>query len=122
MAHRGKVAGNLPASPRKRLALESLERRLLLSGDVAVVVSGGDLVITGDTLDNDISITQGVTADEFVVTGNATTVNGGALATLGVSLAKELTDQIINKVQVSANIASIRAQDDMLGEILDVKR
>ena len=46
----------------------------------------------------------------------------GFLEGSNVSLARELTDQILNKAHLSANIASIRAQDDMLGELLDTVR
>ncbi len=46
----------------------------------------------------------------------------GFLEGSNVSLARELTDQIVNRTHVSANIASVRAQDDMLGELLDTVR
>ena len=59
---------------------EALEPRLLLDGNVVASVVKGSLEITGDIENNDITITQGGTGDEFVVTGNNdTTVNGGAL-------------------------------------------
>jgi flagellar basal-body rod protein FlgG len=43
----------------------------------------------------------------------------GFLEGSNVSIAKELTDQIVTRASLSANIATIRTQDDMLGEILD---
>jgi flagellar basal-body rod protein FlgG len=46
----------------------------------------------------------------------------GFLEGSNVQLARELTDQIINKTSLSANLATIRAQDDMLGELLDTVR
>jgi flagellar basal-body rod protein FlgG len=46
-------------------------------------------------------------------------VIAGFLEGSNVSLPKELTDQIVSKASLSAGIASIRAQDDMLGELLD---
>ncbi len=49
-------------------------------------------------------------------------VIAGFLEGSNVSLPKELTDQIVSKATLSANIASIRAQDDMLGELLDTVR
>jgi len=49
-------------------------------------------------------------------------VIAGFLEGSNVSLPRELTDQIVNKVTLSANIASIRARDDMLGELLDTVR
>lgn len=49
-------------------------------------------------------------------------VVAGFLEGSNVSLARELTDQVLNRAQVSANIASVRAQDEMLGELLDTVR
>ncbi len=55
-------------------------------------------------------------------TGGFGEMIAGFLEDSNVSLARELTDQIVNKAHLSANIASIRAQDDMLGELLDTVR
>jgi hypothetical protein len=55
---------------------ESLERRQLLAGDVLVNVVRGNLVVQGDAVDNDITITAGAERGSFVVTGlNGTTVH-----------------------------------------------
>ena len=55
---------------------ETLEPRLLLDGNVTAFAVGGGLFIYGDPLDNDILIEQGVTPDEFTITGQTgTTVN-----------------------------------------------
>ena len=60
----------------RKLRVESLERRRLLAGDVAVEVVDGDLVVTGDDLDNEITIEQ-TGSGEYEVTGlDGTTVNG----------------------------------------------
>ena len=48
-------------------------------------------------------------------------VVAGFLEGSSVDLARELTDQIVNRATVGANTASIRAQNDMLGEILDLR-
>jgi flagellar basal-body rod protein FlgG len=45
----------------------------------------------------------------------------GFLEGSNVELAREITDQIINKAVLGANIASIKTQDQMLGELLDLK-
>jgi hypothetical protein len=46
------------------------------AGNVIAYNKGGSLIIVGDSLDNDISITPGGASDEFVVEGfNGTTVN-----------------------------------------------
>ncbi len=63
-----------------RLVLEPLERRMLLSGNVTVFVSGADLIVLGDADDNSVSITQDSLefADQFQVTGlDGTTINNG---------------------------------------------
>jgi hypothetical protein len=74
----------------RRLGLEALEPRTLLSGNVTAVVTGGNLVITGDALDNHIAIDQaGLNPGEFRVDtgGNVTTINGtpGAKVVTGVT-------------------------------------
>ena len=69
-----------PAPAGRRLVLEPLERRMLLSGNVTVFVSGVDLIIQGDAGDNSVSVTQDSLefADQFQVTGlDGTTINNG---------------------------------------------
>jgi len=46
----------------------------------------------------------------------------GVLEGSNVELAGEITDQIITRAMLRANVASIRTQDEMLGEILDITR
>ena len=61
-------------------ALEPLEPRLLLSGNVTAEVVSGDLVLTGDGFNNDIEIDQaGLGSGEFRVGSgpNATLINMG---------------------------------------------
>lgn len=75
---RGKPSRRIP------LQFEQLEGRLPLAGNVAVAVSGADLKITGDDLENAISITLDEPNNRWIVTGvndaagTDTTVNGGA--------------------------------------------
>jgi len=59
---------------------ESLEARLLLSGDVTATLSGGTLHVRGDVEGNEIAITE-TDPGTFTVTGTDTTVNGEASAT-----------------------------------------
>jgi hypothetical protein len=65
-----------------RLGFESLEGRLMMAGNVAVSVTGGDLVLTGDNAGNLLEIRQVQLNDapipgRFLVTGvNGTTING----------------------------------------------
>jgi hypothetical protein len=67
----------------RKLSFQNLESRQLMAGNVAVqVTSGGDLLVQGDTLGNDVAIVQSVTQGQadpgrFFVTGlNGTTING----------------------------------------------
>ena len=57
------------------LFLERLESRALLAGNVTATQQGNNLVIRGDNEDNEIAITR-LAADEYLVTGVGTTVNG----------------------------------------------
>ena len=69
---------------RKRLELEVLEERIAPTGAVDLDVVGGTLVITGDGLDNSITITQSGLGDhEYRIEGlDGTTVDGGAAVTI----------------------------------------
>jgi hypothetical protein len=60
----------------RRARFEALERRDLLAGDVLVSVVDGSLVVEGDELGNNVSITAGAAEGEFVVSGlDGTTVH-----------------------------------------------
>ncbi len=66
----------------KRLHLECLENKNLLAGDVTAAIVGGDLVLTGDAVDNsfflrrDNSLPSPGPGDLVVVGFNGTTING----------------------------------------------
>ncbi|MCL4202882.1 MAG: LEPR-XLL domain-containing protein [Pirellulaceae bacterium] len=64
----------------RRLAVESLERRLLLAGDVSATVKGGWLVVTGDDLGNQVKVEIadiGEAGVSYRVQGNdGTAING----------------------------------------------
>jgi flagellar hook protein FlgE len=49
-------------------------------------------------------------------------VRVGALEGSNVDLARELVGQAVNKVYVRANLKSLKAQDEMLGALLDIRR
>lgn len=71
------------SAPVRRLIVEPLEDRLLLAGDVTAFINGaGDAVISGDSLGNTVLIRAGAAADQLVVDGKQTSVNGGGDATL----------------------------------------
>ncbi len=63
-----------------RLALESLEPRTLLSGNVTAEVIGGDLIITGDDAGNEVIVHEiGIQPGFYVASGGGgTQINGGA--------------------------------------------
>jgi hypothetical protein len=64
------MAGN----QRPRLAFESLESKQLLAGDVTVSLVGGTLRIVGDDAANQVAVTPGAEAGEFVIQGLEGTV------------------------------------------------
>src|SRR5262245_33996536 len=57
----------------RRCAFESLENRQMMAGDVTAQIHNGNLIIKGDSSDNDIAVTQSSTT--ITVTGTSTTVN-----------------------------------------------
>lgn len=61
---------------RKTLKLESLERRITMAGDVSAALSGQDLIIAGDALDNEIRVVQNAAGNVTVAGVNGTTING----------------------------------------------
>jgi hypothetical protein len=64
-------------SARAQLAVESLERRTLLSGNVIATQSGNQLDLNGDELGNQIMVRSGNTPTEVIVQSmDQTTVNG----------------------------------------------
>lgn len=68
---------------RRRLEVERLEERCTPAGNVLAFVHHGDLVVQGDALGNEISITSGPVPGAYEVIGlGGTTVNGGAGALL----------------------------------------
>ena len=76
----GNRGAGVPAPAKRRLVLEPLERRMLLSGNVTVLVSGVDLIVTGDGDDNNIRISQDglLYTDQFELSSpDGTTINGG---------------------------------------------
>lgn len=64
---------------RRPLRIESLERRMLMAGDVSVLIRSGDLVITGDVNLGDVAESIRIEHDgtNYSVTGlSGTTING----------------------------------------------
>ncbi len=63
-----------------RLSVEKLEDRSLMAGNVTAVVTGGLLVITGDTADNGVTIDYNQTTNAYSVIG--TTPTGSTATTI----------------------------------------
>ncbi len=57
---------------------EKLESRLLLAGDVAAIVRGGDLILRGDSEDNSVEVRPNEDGGLSVYGVDGTTVNGSA--------------------------------------------
>ena len=71
------MSRNQSADLQQPLAFDDLESRVMLAGDVDVVLSGGNLIITGDPTDNSIEI-NGFDNDRIVISGlDGTTINRG---------------------------------------------
>ena len=56
-------------SRKRSLTIENLEAKTLLAGDVLVGVVGGNLSVTGDEMDNQISIESGPERGQYIVHG-----------------------------------------------------
>ncbi|HOX05245.1 MAG TPA: flagellar hook basal-body protein [Planctomycetota bacterium] len=54
-------------------------------------------------------------------TGSFGEIIGGFLEGSGVELSREITDEIATRAALRAGIASLRTQDQMLGELLDLR-
>lgn len=70
----------LPSRQTKRLAVERLENRELMAGNVTAAVQGGFLVVTGDTADNGVTIDYIQASNSYQVIG--TTPSGGTATTI----------------------------------------
>jgi len=72
---------------RRRLLLEGLEARQVLSGDVVAAIDTGALVITGNNLGNNIVISAGPNAGEVTVSGGKIAGQAGTETTVNGQLA-----------------------------------
>jgi hypothetical protein len=102
----------------RRLELEQMEDRRVMAGFVQAAIHGGDLVITGDSRQNEIAIYKGTYANQVVVsgieTGNGPTrVNGKLLPVVLngftgsiVGNMKEGSDKVlVTNLNVPGNVA-----------------
>jgi len=102
----------------RRLGMESLEGRQMMAGNVlASVNSSGDLLITGDTQDNNIQVVQAmqqgaVIPGRFYVTGapnTNTTINGQSAGQYFENVTRDIKIDLkdgLDRVKVGDGIAS----------------
>jgi len=83
----------------RNLFVEGLENRAMLAGNVAVSVSSGSLVITGDGAGNGVSVQQ-LNSGRYYVTGFS--VSGGN-TTVNGSLAGKIVSGVTNDINVDLN-------------------
>src|SRR4051812_2408864 len=62
----------------RRLSVEQLESRIVLTGNVQASVKGGSLNIRGDSADNEITITYDANVFTIASRDGSTTINGQA--------------------------------------------
>src|SRR5262245_24041684 len=75
---KSKQAQSKQAPRHRTLGMERLESRKVIGGNVQAFVSGGHLPVTGDSADNDITITRNGGQAVTITGNNGTTVNGQA--------------------------------------------
>lgn len=86
---------------RRPLRVEALERRELMAGDITARLAGSTLVLTGDSLGNQLLVTS-VSGGQIAVLGGDTTVNGS-------------TSPFITGRPVTSIVASLNGGDDVIG-------
>ncbi len=98
----------------RRLTAENLEARLTPAGDVNVVLSGNNLTITGDDLDNTIKITQVNATNTIHVEGVGTNVllNGA-----GAAAFQDVTIADFSKLQIKI-VSNSGADDVQVGQFV----
>ena len=70
---------SMRTSRQPKLRVESLEKRLLMAGNVTVSQSGADLIIQGDNSDNSLEVIGTGVAGQFVVVGEPSVAGGTAI-------------------------------------------
>ncbi|QDU25196.1 hypothetical protein ETAA8_02590 [Anatilimnocola aggregata] len=94
----------------QRLAMEKLEDRSLMAGNVTAVVTNGVLVVTGDTADNGITIDYNQTTDAYSVIG--TTPTGSTATTInGLDTSVPANAQIFNNVTKGIRVIANNGND-----------
>jgi len=89
--------------------VESLESRKMLAGTVDVVVKGDNMIISGDSADNNITVTV-VAGDIAVVGSGGTTVNGGTTTNLPAADLNKLTIKMKDGNDVALVLGGVNPQ------------
>jgi hypothetical protein len=84
---------------RKTLAVEQLEPKQMMAGDVTVSLVGGNLRVVGDEAGNQIAVTQGADANSFVIQG----LNGTNVKMNGTTAPE--TGLVVNNVRGLVNVS-----------------
>lgn len=93
---------SLKLNGRSKLRFESLERRLVMAGDVTIDLQGSSLIVTGDDVANQVEI-AGDGSGNIVVTG----LNGETL-TGDTSVPRSDVRSIVIRLGDGADLASLR--------------
>ncbi|NIP70848.1 MAG: hypothetical protein GTO04_17235, partial [Planctomycetales bacterium] len=88
---------------KRRAKFECLETRQMLAGNVAAIVTGGDLRLSGDNLDNAVIVS--VVEGDVVVSGlNDTTVNGSDTPFVAFSATNTVPDDLYARLGGGADL------------------
>jgi hypothetical protein len=91
------------------LAIESLEPKQMLAGDVAVSQVGANLFIQGDDLANQFVITSGEAADSYVIRG----FEGTSVTLNGSSTPAPQTGLVVTGVRGFVNVNTGEGEDEV---------
>src|SRR5690349_18797915 len=102
----------------RRCLIESLEKRQMMAGDVTAQITNGNLIVKGDSSNNNIAIA--VAAGVVKITSADTTVNGAA-ATNGITLTGTLSGDVEVNLKGGTDSLSLTGPITIPGD-LDVKK
>src|SRR5262245_8621402 len=107
-----------PRNARPALGIECLEARDVPAGNVTALVSGGALLLTGDSAANQVRVVQNVFGNVFVSGLTGTTVNGRASVFVGRGIPAALIADLgdgDDRIEVSGLVSGGIAIDGGLG-------
>lgn len=102
----------------RRLAVESLESKQLLAGDVTVSVVGGNVHIRGDEAANQIVVTAGTESGSFVIQG----LEGTTVKLAGSTAPAPETGLVVTGVRNLVNISMAGGDDAVTVQDAEFRR